>query len=198
MTLVKDLGMHPSFVRCYRLSWAPRIKHLESVDKLPDFKTIKRIVEEHGQPDPFKEQAAFFVHQNHLPDELLREWRSIENFHGTCEVIAFSKVVRLLQISSFRGLPTKQDMGNATPYIWSGFPVTLPVPDAEIDCAKAESFGVGELQDFLGELIVHAGRMIFLGLHGMEGEHSHRELRRTIELLTAGPAYLPGSSPIRH
>lgn len=198
MTLVKDLGMHPSSVRSYRLSTAERIRHLESVQKIPDFQTVIRVIEEHGHPDPSQEQAVFFVHQSHLPEERLREWRGIETFRNFCKIVAFSRVVKLLMISSLCGFPRKRNDGNATPYIWPGFAVTLPVPDAEIDYSNAGSFGVTELTDFLGDLTVHASRMIVLGLRGTQGRYySPEELRRNVELITANPPYLPDFCSIR-
>ena len=181
---VNNLGLHRSSVRCYGLSVHSLIRHLESTQKLGSLTEIQEVVEACSEPNPLQEQAVIFVHKGHLPGEIEAP---------SCDLVAFSRVVYLFK----KGLSLPRERGdqNVTQVAYPGFPLTLPVPDAEVVRNDADSFGVTEAKEFLGKFTPHAGRIIFLSLHNPSAgrDQTPQDYRVLIELLCRGLA-----CPVRH
>jgi hypothetical protein len=164
MTLIRPAGTHPSYVRCYSLAWRSRVQHLESVAKFPSQREIEEVMREHNVLTLAGERSALFIHQAHLPDDLLAVWSDLEGFHRFCEIIAFSMDIYELRLDGDpkSSLPLELNDPAASRRPCSGFAVTLPT--IEVERRNSFSFGVGELQDFLGDLTCFAGKMAFLRL----------------------------------
>lgn len=165
--LYRTAGIRASGTRAYRLAYPDTVAHLESTAKFPNLQEVRRVVEAHSQPIYSGDKAALFIHQEHLPDDLIAPLQDLEAFHRSCELLAFTPDIYELHLG--RGFPTEKNISRASFIPCTGFPVTFPV--AHVDPYNALSFGVEELERFLGNFFGSAGKVIFLALKDNDGRY---------------------------
>jgi hypothetical protein len=168
MNFYKLAGVHASATRCYRLALQPRVTHLESVAQIPNLGAVRRIVEHVSQPGPTGEKAVLFVHQPHLPPELLASLSTEKYFRAFCQVVGVASDQVELHGNLYH-IPERLNDSDATQVYCPGLAVPLPV--THVNLQDSLSFGVAELSNFLGDFFGQAGRIVLLSLRNQHGQY---------------------------
>ncbi|MDD5382216.1 MAG: hypothetical protein PHH60_00980 [Candidatus Margulisbacteria bacterium] len=186
MSIITLAGSGSASLRCYALSHAATVRHLECGGRLKDIREIQEAVHRFTDPTAHGVRAVLFVEQRQLPPDLVSALESLDIFHNFCQAIGFAAPVYQLTVGRSRLPSSKRDHGDALFMPCHGIPVTNPVADELIDPTVSYSFGETEVQEFLGGYSQHAGRLVILNLRDGTGQRylTPKELSNSVDLLT--------------